>query len=457
MDREEFSYFESYHDWSDAEHHLEQAHDHYDRGSFQEAARELQAAIEINPSNSSSHFNLGLTLDSLERYSVAVESYLQALAIAPDDPEILNCLGVDYTRLGQYELALETLAHLEKIAPDFEPGFCNRIITYSEMGEHDKAEEMFYLARQLKEHCPLCYFNIGNSLFSRQLYEKAIWCWKQARELDPNHPQIDYRVAQAHWAMGQHAAAREHFLAELRRRPGDSEVLLDIGILLLEMNELEAAREKFNRIIELNPHYAQAWQYLGEIALKLGQIPPAVERFQRALALNSDLPGCHYRLGECYLLMGQKLNARDHLLLEASFGAEHPEVLLDLGCLLDQAGAIVEAVNCFEKFVALYPDDYRGYYNLSLCFYQARQMEGGMELSQKVLEIEPHHVPTLHNLSLAALHLGKLVAARAYIERAREFAPEEQSLRELEKDIRRQTSRERLASPFRRIFKKSLA
>ena len=33
------------------------------------------------------------------------------------------------------------------------------------MGDHDKAELMFYLARQVKAECPLCLYNIANSLY----------------------------------------------------------------------------------------------------------------------------------------------------------------------------------------------------------------------------------------------------------------------------------------------------
>ena len=44
--------------------------------------------------------------------------------------------------------------------------------------------------------------------------------------------------------------ARQHFLMELRRNPGDTETLLDLGELLLEMEHHEEAGEKFRRAIE---------------------------------------------------------------------------------------------------------------------------------------------------------------------------------------------------------------
>ena len=102
------------------------------------------------------------------------------------------------------------------------------------MGDFDKAEQMFYLAQQINPNCPLCYYNIGNSLFSRRNYKKAIWCWEKTLELEPTHPQINYRIAQGHWADGDHEAAKTFFLAHLRIEPGDIEVILDFGLFLLE-------------------------------------------------------------------------------------------------------------------------------------------------------------------------------------------------------------------------------
>ena len=63
MPVDNFAFFE---DWSDAEHRIENAHELYDHGHWQEALRELQAAIDINPSNSNWHFNKGYLAQTIE-------------------------------------------------------------------------------------------------------------------------------------------------------------------------------------------------------------------------------------------------------------------------------------------------------------------------------------------------------------------------------------------------------
>ena len=159
-------------DWDDAEKRVERAHELYDRGQWQAALDELKAAIAINPYNSSWHFNLGLTYDAMERYHDAITCYRQALEIDPEDVEILCALGVDCNRAANFDEAIGFFERIESVDASYEPCYCHRIVSYSEKGDHERAEEMFYLARQYREKCPTCYYNIGNSLFTRGLFDR---------------------------------------------------------------------------------------------------------------------------------------------------------------------------------------------------------------------------------------------------------------------------------------------
>ena len=131
----------------------------------------------------------------------------------------MNQLGVDLHRVGQYQDAIRTFNRIECLDPSFEPAYCNRIITYSELGQHENAEEMFYLARLYREHCPHCYYNMGCSLAERGLYDKAIYCWQRTLDLDDRHLDVRVRIANALWHKGEFEAARQHFLAGLRPGP----------------------------------------------------------------------------------------------------------------------------------------------------------------------------------------------------------------------------------------------
>ncbi|GAH82738.1 unnamed protein product, partial [marine sediment metagenome] len=162
--------------WMEAEAGVARAQRLFEQGRWPEAAAELRAAIKVNPNNASWHYNLGLTLEAMHDYTDAGDALSEGARLEPCDIEILNALGMNMTEQGKYAEALEAFERIEKLDPACESSYCNRIITYTEMGRHDQAELMFYLARQVADECPLCYYNMGNSLYARREYDRAIDC-----------------------------------------------------------------------------------------------------------------------------------------------------------------------------------------------------------------------------------------------------------------------------------------
>src|SRR5947209_846724 len=182
-------------DWYDAEQRVERAKELFDQHKWPEALEELRAAVSLNPYNAGWFFNIGLTLDELQRFDEAIAAYREALEIEPADVDALHHLGTDLGRVGHHKEALTTFNRLEQVDAAFEPAYCNRIEAYRQLQDHDKAEEMFYIARQYKEECPDCFYHMGMSLYDRGLFDKALYCWQTALDLDDRRPEVPLRIA----------------------------------------------------------------------------------------------------------------------------------------------------------------------------------------------------------------------------------------------------------------------
>ncbi len=405
--------------YGQAEQNAREAFELYDDGDMVEALVEIDQAIKINPANANWHFNRGLILDSLGRFDEAAAAYEHAMELNPDDLEILNSLAVDYTRGGFYDRALGLFEHIQRLDPDYEPSYCNRIITYTEMERHDKAEEMFYLAQQIKPDCALCFYNIGNNLFVRGEYEKTLCCWKKTLRYDPDHPQINYRIAQAYWASDHLDESVEYFLKELRIDPGKIDVLIDFGVLLLQMGQIDSAREKFHRVCELVPHHAQAVFYLGEIEFNNKHYEQAQHLYSLAFDFSGhSLAGANYRLGQCQLLAGNKSEAVNYLLCEISLSPKDSVSLTSMGAMLMELEQFDSANNCFLKAIDYDSSNKHAFYYLGILLASNDRLTEAVEFLTCAVDLDDKFTDAFRQLAMVYMSMGHYDQAAGQIAQA---------------------------------------
>ena len=428
------------HEWDQAERLAVEAFDLYEKGQMPQAFEKLTQAVQMGPENGAWFFNMALTLDGMERYEQAITYFEKALELLTDDVEVMNCLGVDYTRTAQYDLALAMFERIEQIDPLFEPGYCNRIITYTEMEQHEKAEQMFYMAQQIRSDCPLCFYNIGNSLFSRGSYERATWCWEKTAELDPVHPQIHLRLAQTYWVNGKGKQARQEFLKELRKNPADLDVLLDFGIFLLENGEIEAAKEKFNRILEFDADFAVARFYLGEVYRLLGETEAATRQYYAAMSDDGKLVGPRYRLAEIFRHQGRIPQAMELLQAECKLGVQDVEVLVGMGKMFLQMGDSQDAAQCFLQALDVEHEEPRAFSGLGVALALRGEYEAGRQCLEQSLRLNDEDAVTLLSAAWMCCRLEDWTAAGEYAARSRALhgghEPYRTACRTVEKEIK---------------------
>ncbi len=439
--------FDSGFEWDNQERLATEAYQFYEQGQMLLALEQINKALEINPASTSLNFNKALILDVVEKYEAAIECYKKALESKPNDPEIYNSLAVDYTRIGLYDLAIETFDQALSCDCNFEPAYCNSIITYTEMGKYDKAEESFYMAQQINPDCPICFYNIGNSMFCRGKMERALWCWEKTRYLDDDHPQINYRIAQAHWSMGNSNFANDSFLAELRTNPGNTDVLLDYALFLLQDNKIDSAREKLHRIIELEPQSPQAYQFLGELELNMGNIDTAEKHFRKALVID-DIAGPHFRLGEIEFNRQRYENAKMHFKHELSFDIEDFDVLMAIGTMLLEINEYDVPTQCFLKAADVNPTSYLPFYYMGMCMFNAGEPNDARHFFSYSRDLNSDHIQSY--IMMAKCHLADhhYQMAIESLEEILQSQPDNKELKKMLRFIKIQF----FGSKFRQLF-----
>ena len=440
----------SFDSFDGAEEKARSAYDLYEKGNITKALSTLQQAIDINPANSTWHFNKALALDSLNMFEQAIEAYESALELNPDDTEILNSLAVDYTRAGFYDKALSVFEHTEQVDPMYEPSYCNRIIAYGELGKHDLAEQMFYMAQQINPDCPLCFYNIGNSFFVRGEYKKAIMCWEKAAELDNEHPQINYHMAQAWWLAGDMDKTKEYLLQELRLNPGNLGALFEYGLFLLSCGQYKQAGEKFGWILELNPSFAPATFYLGELALHQKEYESAMKLFSRAIRQESRMSGPYYRMAEDAMRREKPSEAKAYLVSEMKLTGQSPEVLVSMASMFISIDELEYATNCLMQAIDADHENADAYYFIGVINVLKGEFEDSLAFFEQAEKTGGNDFYVLRDTAAVHMRNGQKVLAADYLEKAKQAANAEQksSLKALESALSRTKRRDKLTDIF---------
>ncbi len=424
-------------DWLDAEHHIERARQFFEQSRWAEAESELREAIAIDPSRPEWHFNLGLTLEATGRDAEAHRAFREALDLEEDNPRTLLALGSTAVRLGDPDAAETWFQKATRLEPNDPEPYVHLIDVYGEMGKHEQAELMFYMAMQLPDaDQAVAYLNIAESLLDRREHERAIWCLRSAAQLEPALPRVHARLAEAQAAVGRLDRARQLFLRELRNNPGDVETLLDLGSLLVDMNRLVEAGEKFRRVLEMETDNAEAHFRLADVAQRLGRTGQAISGLRLVLRLDATHGAARRRLAGLLVKRGDTDDAQRLLQRELrtlahdaeSFGADDFD---ELGGLLLAAGLPAEAVQVFERVVALRPEEARSHHHLAVAHLHAGDARAGLRACQAALKIDPAHVAAMHNVALALMREGRWITAGKWVRRARAVDPDDPSLRRL--------------------------
>jgi tetratricopeptide (TPR) repeat protein len=425
-------------DWTDAEKHVERAHDLYEAGRWEEAEAELRRALALRPQEPEWNFNLGLTLEAAGRPRDAAEAFMRAAELVPGDGHPALMAGRCLLDAGEHGSAVEWLERAQQADGDLVMSYVHRIEAYTRMEQHEQAELMFYLAQQREPRNVDAFVAMADSLLERSLHEKAIWCLKEALEISPEEDGVHARLAEAYAATGRQERARQLYLRELRRNPGDVDTLLDLGALLADMNRGQEALEKFRRVLELDPEDVDAHFQIAKLAEAQGDTEEAIRQLDVVHRLDPEFPGVRRRLASLLMDRRERDPRRvDDLLQRELRRFEHePErfeaaALIELGELLLDAALAKEAAPVLRRLVEIDGKNARAHHLLSVALLELGEIEAGKEAARAALAIDDRLVAAMHNLAIACLRERRWRRARKWLKKARKVEPDEASLRRL--------------------------
>jgi tetratricopeptide (TPR) repeat protein len=190
----------------------------------------------------------------------------------------------------------EAAAKNVELKKTFEEG-----VTASRAGNHDEAIAKFAHAAELNDKCYDCYYNIAFSQGQKKDYDKAEEAYKKAIEIKPDYAEAYSGLANTYNAERKfdQAAAASAKAMELSGSGGgaagaagggNADAMFNQGVILWNAGKIADAKKQFEGAIAANPNHAESHYQLGMALVNENNLPGAATEFETYLKLSPTGP-----------------------------------------------------------------------------------------------------------------------------------------------------------------------
>jgi Tfp pilus assembly protein PilF len=187
--------------------------------------------------------------------SQALEQFLKALEIYPDDPFLQYDLALAYDMKGDLDKTKYHLKKAIKLKPDYSDAYNYLGFVYFGDGKVEEAIKYYHkaLENELYMSPQEAHNNLGLAYLSRKDYRKAVLHLEEAIRLVPDFAAAYNNLGKAYEGLGQYDKARFNYERAVEFSPQYAGAYLNLGRLLYRSGERKRARWSFSQVTRLAP------------------------------------------------------------------------------------------------------------------------------------------------------------------------------------------------------------
>jgi len=198
----------------------------------EQAAREFQQVLKVDPLNVKAHFDLGLSLFEMRKLDEAAREFQAALALAPYYTRAEDMLGSLALQKNDYGEARERFEHVLTIDPnDFN-----------------------------------AHYNLGTLAALEGQWDSGVQHLRAALSADPLDPDAHNTLGSVYLRKGDLDNAQVEFRQALRLRPNSASAHYNLGLVLHKQNRDSDAANEFRQALAIDPKLRPAREALNQLA-----------------------------------------------------------------------------------------------------------------------------------------------------------------------------------------------
>ena len=384
----------------------------FSESKFQDALREVDNALNINPKHARAHCLRGSCLkesgnlqEALNEYKTAIQSSPSFWLFKQPDPSLYNNLEQAYAKLNDPERALSHINEVlsqsptNQLAVDLRNKFQTML---QKTEEHFRRAEALFFGGKFQDaiseiNCAITinpkYANghclRGSCLRESGNLQEALSEYKTAIELKPEYCWLYNNLEQAYVKLRDPEKALSHIndvLSNNSNNPSAIELRNKYQAMLKQTEEhftraealfserkFQDAIRETDRALNISPRHAGAHCLRGSGLREFGNLQEALNEYKTAIQLNPDYPWSYGNLGQAYMKLNDPEKALAHINEILSRNSTNPsaiELRNKLQTMLEQ-----KAVTTTPAITPTAPPQI----NLTQLYLQGREVERQQE------------------------------------------------------------------------------
>jgi serine/threonine-protein kinase len=179
-------------------------------GKYEDAVKQFQSAVDLEPSNEDAYMGLGKAYELLGKPQEAESTYKKMITLRPNYWRGYNVLGTFYLTQAQYDDASKMFQKVVALTPESYRGYANLGATL--LYEAKYAAAITPLERAVGIHATAnSYTNIGTAYYYQHRYHDAAQAYEKAVQMNDKDYTLWGNLAEAYYLDGDRPKARAAF------------------------------------------------------------------------------------------------------------------------------------------------------------------------------------------------------------------------------------------------------
>lgn len=377
-----------------------------------------QNAPALQPSPTSDAAQMQMELGNRyfrgKQWQNAINCYLQAIKINPQQPEFYINLGQAFEKIGEASKASQVYYRGFSLKPQAISAK-NHYLLGNQLEQQQQLKPAITCYRRAISQQPDfldAYWQLGIILMEMGNLQDAIACYRQALKVNPAIANSYLLLGKVFFLQKQWLAAQTCYQKACQIEPKNVEVLHNLGEVFNEQQQWQKAIACFRQVLDLDPNYTWSHYHLATALMELQQWQPAKEALEAFIKLKPDFYWSYSKLGDVCLKTSDSAQAVAAYRQALKLDPDAPEISEKINALLDtkstsQLPPQSEKESLYFRTLEVMPNNPEMYIQLANFYQQKGEVEQALAFYKIALQIQPNNLIVVDALAKLKTQLGR--------------------------------------------------